>query len=223
LKYSSSGVLVPPKIELQPNQTIVFIGDSITDADRYLAPYRPFGCGYVHFVANMLLAKYPRLNLNIINTGINGNTIRDLQGRWQRDCLDHRPDILSVLIGINDLWWQCADYDGFAQGISAGEYELTYRQLLLQVRECCDSHFVLMEPFMFCDDQENQMLKGLRAYINVVHKLAREFDVLFVPLQTRIDEEIKHVPPEKWSSDSVHPYVWAHAWIAQRWLEATRL
>ncbi|MHC4620387.1 MAG: SGNH/GDSL hydrolase family protein [Planctomycetota bacterium] len=211
------------KIDLRPNQTIVFTGDSITDADRDLAPYRPLGFGYVHFAANFLLARYPHLNLNIINTGVGGNTIRDLQGRWRRDCLDHRPDILSVLTGINDLWWQYADSDGFAEGVNAGEYELTYKQLLSQVRECCDSHFVLIEPFMFCDDPKNQMFRGLRTYIDVVHKLAEEFDAVLVPLQTRIDEQIKHVPPEKWSGDLVHPYLWAHAWIAQRWLEATRL
>jgi hypothetical protein len=76
---------------------------------------------------------------------------------------------------------------------------------------------------MFCDDRENQMLKGLRTYIEVVHKLAEEFDAVLVPLQSRIDEQIKQVPPGKWSADSVHPYVWAHAWIAQRWLEAAGL
>ncbi|MHC4623647.1 MAG: SGNH/GDSL hydrolase family protein, partial [Planctomycetota bacterium] len=193
------------------------------DADRDLALYRPFGLGYVHFVANFLLAGYPHLNLNIVNTGVGGNTIRDLKNRWERDCLAHTPDVLSVLIGINDLWWQYTDSNGFAMGVNADEYELTYKQLLSQVRKKCDSQFVLMEPFMFCDDPQNEMFKGLRTYIDVVHKLAQEFDAVLVPLQTRIDEQIKNVPPDKWSSDSVHPYLWTHAWIAQRWLESTRL
>ena len=86
-------------LNLTYNQTIVFIGDSITDAGRLEKPYRPLGYGYVHFVANWLLAKYPELNLNIVNTGISGNTIRDLKLRWEKDCLNHKPDVLSVMIG----------------------------------------------------------------------------------------------------------------------------
>ena len=86
-----------PAIELKSNQTIVFIGDSITDADRTLPAYKPFGAGYVHFTAYYLLAKYPQLNLNIVNTGISGNTIEDLKQRWEKDCLSYSPDILSVM------------------------------------------------------------------------------------------------------------------------------
>jgi len=76
---------------------------------------------------------------------------------------------------------------------------------------------------MFCSDRENQMFKGLRRYIEIVHKLAEQFDGVLAPLQNRIDEQIKQVPPGKWSVDSVHPYVWAHARIAERWFEATGL
>ena len=74
---------------------------------------------------------------------------------------------------------------------------------------------------MFCDDPNDQMFKDLRTYIRVVHRLTDEFDAVLVPLQDRIDEHIKQVRPERWSEDMVHPYVWAHAWISQRWLEAT--
>ena len=97
---------MPEKIELQPQQTILFIGDSITDAGHNEPYYRPYGFGYVQFVANTLLAKYTHLNISIKNKGINGNTIQDLQYRWEHDCLAHKPDIQSVMIGINDLWQQ---------------------------------------------------------------------------------------------------------------------
>ena len=76
---------------------------------------------------------------------------------------------------------------------------------------------------MFCDDKANPAYKALKQYIQVVRALAEEFDAVLVPLQELIDKEIKKVPPEKFSDDMVHPYVWAHAWIAQRWLEATKL
>ena len=92
------------RIELKQNQTLLFIGDSITDCGRQELPYAPLGCGYVNFAANFLLASIPHLNLTIENRGIGGNSTRDLRDRWQEDCLDLKPDIVSVMIGINDLW-----------------------------------------------------------------------------------------------------------------------
>ena len=212
-----------PEIELQANQTIVFIGDSITDADRNHPAYRPLGFGYVHFVANTLLAKCPHLNISIINTGINGNTIRDLAARWEKDCIKHEPDVLSILIGINDVWRQYAEPERRSAAVYPVEYESTYRRLLSQASQRCNCQLVLMEPFMFCDDRRDQIFQTLQKYVQVVRDLASEFDAVLVPLQSRIDEQIKRVPPEKWSLDSVHPHVWAHAWIARRWLEATGL
>jgi lysophospholipase L1-like esterase len=212
-----------PKIELKHGQTILFIGDSITDADRDLPAYRPFGFGYVHFVANTLLAKYPELNISIINTGISGNTVRDLKQRWEKDCIKYKPDILSVLIGVNDVWRQYSTPEKLPRAVYENEYEITYRQLLSQVKERCDCQLILMEPFMFCDDPENEMFKGLRCYIDIVERLANEFSAVLVPLQSEIDKQIEQVPSEKWSEDMVHPYLWAHAWIAHRWLQATGL
>src|SRR4030042_1608560 len=132
------------KIELKPNSSIVFIGDSITDAGRLEAAYRPFGYGYVHFVAYRLLAKYPEYNLHIINTGISGNSIRDLNNRWEKDCLNHQPDILSILIGINDVFRQ---YTGSPdRTVPLDEYELTYKRLLSLVQEKKNCRLILMEP-----------------------------------------------------------------------------
>lgn len=209
------------RIELKQNETIVFIGDSITDADRRQAAYRPLGYGYVHFAANYLLAKYPEYNLNSINTGISGNTIRDLNSRWERDCLAHKPDILSVLIGINDVWRQHTDRPD--EAVYLDEYEFTYERLLSQAKDNSDCSIVLMEPFMFCSDTENPMYKSLQGFITVVHNLAKKFEAVLVPLQESIDKIIKKIPPEKFSNDMVHPYLWAHSWIAQRWIEATQL
>ena len=212
-------MLMKDKIEIQHNDTIVFIGDSITDAGRFEGIYKPFGYGYVHFVANQLLAKYPDYNLEIINTGISGNTIRDLKSRWQKDCLNHNPAIISVLIGINDVWrFHTNRYD---EAVLCDEYELTYKKLLTLARENNNCQLVLMEPFMFCDDSNNPMYKDLQNFIDSVHKLAYQFDAVLVPLQNSINKIIVRVPPKMWSDDMVHPYIWAHCWIAQRWLEAT--
>ncbi len=207
------------KIEIKPNDTIVFIGDSITDAGRRESVYKPFGYGYVHFAANWILAKYPDFNINIINTGISGNTIRDLKLRWKKDCLKHNPDIISILIGINDVWR--LHTNRLDEAVLLDEYELTYKQLLSLAKENNDCQLVLMEPFMFCDDTENLMYKNLQDFIDVVGNLAKQLDAVLVPLQKSLNEIIKNVPPNRWSDDMVHPYVWAHCWIAQRWLEAT--
>jgi lysophospholipase L1-like esterase len=208
------------KIELNHGDTIVFIGDSITDADRNFHHYKPFGFGYVNFVANFLLGKYPEYNLNIINTGVSGDTITDLKARWQKDCLDHNPDILSILIGVNDVWYQFDTAAELPYAVMLDEYQTTYRQLLTMVKQKCNSQLVICEPFMFCDDYNDPTFAHLRRYIEAVHRIAEDFDAVHVPLQKAIDERIKEVPPQKWSADSVHPEIWAHAWLAQQWINA---
>jgi lysophospholipase L1-like esterase len=213
---------VVDRLELEPNQTIVFIGDSITDAGRLKRAYRPLGNGYVHFTANYLLAKYPQFNFAIINTGINGNTVSDLERRWKRDCFAHKPDVVSVLIGINDVWrLYRAGMNG--QGVGVGLYEQRYRRLLSQLKQRSDCQIVLMEPFMFCDNPQDAMYRHLQEYVAVVHTLAGQFDGVLVPLQRAIDEAIGTVASDKWSDDMVHPYQWAHAWISQRWIEAAKV
>jgi lysophospholipase L1-like esterase len=247
-------------LNITPGQTILFIGDSITDADRNSRAYKPFGFGYVHFIANFLLAKYPTYNLNIINRGISGNTIRDLKSRWQKDVVaklrseaskhsedphvvfpkrsegkvmgaDHKPDILSILIGVNDVWRRFAGEEELPYAVFQEEYESTYRLLLAQVKEKCNSRLVICEPFMFCDDLSTPMFRELRRYIETVRRIAAElvrrpcggFDAVLVPFQKSIDEQISQVPPQNWSDDSVHPHLWAHSWLAQQWLISTGL
>lgn len=211
------------KITLKPNDTIVFIGDSITDTGRSYPAYQPFGYGYVNFTANILLAKYPQLNLNIVNAGISGNTIRTMKPRWKKDCVAHNPDVVSVMIGINDLWRQYIEPERQCEAVYPDEYEATYRELLSQLRDNCNPQLVMMEPFMFCDDKHNKMFEGLSIYIKIVNKLAKEFDAVLIKLQTAIEQQIGKVPSGKWSDDFVHPHLWAHAWIALQWLSATGL
>ena len=210
-----------PAIQLKTQDRIVFIGDSITSADRHRQAYAPLGYGYVHFIGNLLLARYPQLDLRLINTGISGDTVVDLMHRWQKDCIDHRPSVLSILVGINDVW-QLAMEPGCAQTASTPEqYELTYSQLLDQARERCNCRLVLMEPFLFSRDPHNEVYRALASYVEIVRRLASEYEATLVPLQAEIDRRIREIPPEKWSADTVHPYLWAHAWIARQWLQAT--
>jgi len=214
---------VKPGIQLGTDDTLVFIGDSITDADRDHPAHAPLGCGYVHFVGHMLMARHPQRNLDIINTGVGGDTILDLQRRWDADCLSHQPNVLSVLIGINDAWYLTAQSTLTRKAAPPEQYEVTYDQLLLEARNRCDCQIVLIEPFVFCADPKNQLLSTVRPYITVVRELAAKHGAVLVALQEEIDKQILDVPPERWAQDRVHPRQWAHAWMAQHWLQATGL
>ena len=211
------------RIELEQNQTILFTGDSITDAGRRQVGVDPLGEGYVSVVAGVINTKYPHLNLKIINTGISGDTTRSLKFRWNKDCLLHRPDILSLMIGINDLWYCHAEPQLRIKGVPTDEYEDNCRCMLENAQTQCDCQIIIAEPFMFCNDPQDPMFADLRNYITIVHRLAAEFDAVLVPLQKLIDAEITNIPPEKWADDMVHPHPWAHEWIAQKWLKAAQL
>lgn len=207
------------RIEFKQNQTLLFIGDSITDCGRRESSYAPLGCGYVNFTANFLLASRPQLKLNIQNRGISGDTTRDLKRRWDSDCLALRPDIVSIMIGINDLWFKYGESPDIRMYISPEEYEANLRDLLSQTRDACGSQLILMEPFMFCDDAANPMLADLPAYIDVVHQTAEKFGALLVPLHTNYTTLKDKRPADQWADDTVHPATWAHAWIAKQWLQ----
>ena len=134
-----------------------------------------------------------------------------------------RGQTISVLIGVNDVWRQFAGAEELPYAVLPDDYETTYRQLLKDTKEKCNSRRVICEPFMFCDDLTNPFFAQLRRYIETVRRIAADFDAVLVPFQNQIDTLIKQVPPQKWSSDMVHPELWAHSWLAQQWLNATGL
>jgi lysophospholipase L1-like esterase len=209
------------RIELKQNQTILFIGDSITDCQRLEPPHAPLGYGYVHFAANFLLAACPHLNLAIENRGVSGDTTSELLLRWDQDCLSLKPDIVSIMIGINDMWRKFGETPEIRSlHIGPAKYEQNLSALLRCVKDECSSQLILMEPFMFCDDPDNQMLKDLDAYIEIVYQMTDEFDAVLVPVHANYMELKNKRPADQWAEDTVHPYTWAHAWIAKQWLDA---
>ena len=208
------------RIDFQPEQMLLFIGDSITDCRRREPDHAPLGCGYVRFTANALQATYPDLNLTIENRGIGGDSTRALKWRWKRDCMALKPDIVSIMIGINDLWRKYGDCSQVRRmHVPPDEYETNYRQILTRLRDECSSQVILMEPYMFCDDPANPMLADLNDYINVVHTLTGEFNTALVPLHTNYMKLNNKPPAEQWADDTVHPTAWGHEWIAKQWLD----
>lgn len=208
------------RIKFATHQLILFIGDSITDCGRREFHYAPLGCGYVNFAANFLLATHADLNLDIENRGIGGDSTRDLKDRWKEDCLALKPDIVSIMIGINDLWRKYGDsFDSLQRHVTPDEYAANYREMLTQLRDECDPQLILMEPYMFCDDPENPMRADLEVYIKIVHELADEFKAVLVPVHAAYMALKNKRPDLAWAEDYVHPSAWAHAWIAKIWLE----
>ncbi len=209
-----------PLPDWENQKRILFLGDSITDAQRLERPYAPLGNGYVYFAASFLQARFPHLEFQIENRGVSGDTSRELLHRWRRDCLDWKPDVASILIGINDLWRRYKPVlDPQKSPVSAEEYEDNLRRMLTESL-CKGIRFILMEPFFFCRDCREPMRRDLDDYRNAVYRLSGEFGTILVPLQQAY-EQIKHlVADSRWSEDGVHPSTWAHAWIARQWLSA---
>lgn len=206
------------KLLFEPNQRIVMIGDSITDCGRRSAPNAPHGAGYVSMVRNALIARYPGHDLTIINRGIGGNTIRDLDARWQDDVIAEKPDVLSIKIGINDVWRCVANR--MDEHVPSDEYETTFRRLLQQTRDALDPVFILVDPYVIETNRQDPFRAMMDQYIECVHRLAAEFDAVSVRTQDAFDAALAGQPSEFWAGDRVHPQPYGHMVIALAFLKA---
>lgn len=209
------------------NSTILFQGDSITDCHRSRdAAGVPndlggLGQGYPMMAAAELLGTRPADGLRVFNRGISGNRIVDLYARMQSDILNLKPDLLSILIGVNDTWHGMnPDWNN---GIAIPKYERIYRDLLNEVRENLPSvKLVLCEPFVLrCGVVRDDWVVEIDQRRAVVAKLANEFGAVRVPFQSMFDEAVKLAPPEHWAPDGVHPSAAGHHLMAKCWLEKT--
>jgi len=201
---------------IESGQKVLFIGDSITDAGRR-AEFAPFGRGYASMAINLMVAKYPDRDLTFVNRGIGGNTVRDLDGRWQEDCLDVKPDWLSVMIGINDVHRHYRDPE---DGIGPDEYRATYTRILEQATSNGARRLVLVDPFYLCSNPNHDINKLLVPYWETVRDLVSRFDAIHVPVHDTFQEALKVRHDRKWSDDNVHPFPEGHAFIALEWLKA---
>jgi len=153
----------------------------------------------------------PDKGFQIFNRGISGNKVYQLADRWQKDCFDLRPQVLSVLVGVNDFWHKLSGkYDGTVE-----KYETDYRQLLtLSKKMLPEVHLVIGEPFavLGCSAVDEKWFPEFDTYRAVAKKLAEEFDAVFIPYQSIFNEAQKHAPGRYWTADGVHPSM-AGAWL----------
>ncbi len=200
-----------------PNQKIVLIGDSITDCNRRGGD-APYGSGYVSMVRNLLLARYPELQLRFVNRGVGGDTTRNLQARWRRDVLQERPDWLSVKVGINDVWR--AFGDNAHEAVPLAEYRATLDRLLTEAREVTGTRLILMEPYMIEPDGGQPMRAQMDRYGAAVRELAAAHGAVLVRTQAAFDAVLLHSRPADWADDQIHPGAPGHAVIALAFLRA---
>lgn len=201
------------------HQVVLFQGDSITDAGRSRSNDDDLGQGYAAMVAAWFSAQYPEKQVRFINRGISGNRAKDLRGRWQEDCLNLKPDWVSILIGINDVWRR---YDS-GDATAASVYEENYRAILQSIKQNLSARIIICEPFVLPvpPDRANWR-EDLDPKIFVARKLAREFNAIYVPLDGIFAAAASQREPAFWASDGVHPAPAGHALIAQSWLKAVR-
>ena len=194
---------------------VLFQGDSITDGNRGRGadPNHILGHGYCFIIAAKHGAEFPERKLDFMNRGISGNTVSNLQARWQKDTLDLKPDVLSILIGINDS----------GRKVPLELYEQSYDKLLTETRAALPNvKFVLCEPFYLPKggrvegDGRDQDLKQRQM---IVARLAEKHHAALVLFQHVFDEACKRAPAEYWIWDSVHPTYSGHQLMADEWVK----
>ncbi|GAA4853982.1 SGNH/GDSL hydrolase family protein [Paenibacillus vulneris] len=201
---------------IQQGDTVLFQGDSITDAKRVRDDGNDLGKGYALMAAAQYGSLYPEQQVRFVNRGISGNRVKDLQARWQADCLDLKPDVVSIYIGINDTWRRYDRNDP----TSAEQYESGYRSLLEQTAKL-GARLVLVEPFVLpVPEDRKQWREDLDPKIQVVRELAREFGARLVPLDGLFAQASTRADSAYWAPDGVHPSPAGHALIAKAWLQA---
>lgn len=202
------------------NDKFLFIGDSITESGRDILNPESLGDGFPLLIASHLFTSYPSLNLSFYNRGIGGDSLHDLVNRWEEDCLDLSPDIVTILIGINDTWNNMSRSHLFTKE-EMDDFETKYRYLLKSLYHRTDARVVLMEPFVipYSKDRQNWR-KDLDPRIDIVRKLARDYQTELIPLDGILNAKaINNRSIYYTEEDGVHPTVAGHAEIAKAWLK----
>ena len=213
----------PAKKKLKEGAVILFQGDSITDGNRGRNedPNHIMGHGYAFSIASRVGADYPEKRYQFYNRGISANKVTDLEKRWQADTLDFKPDILSILVGVNDA--NSVVYNR-QPSVSVEQYQEVYQALLEKTRALFpEIILVLCEPFVL---KVGRMIENWEASYSdmlkrqaIVRKLSQKYDTVFVGFQEVFDKACEKVPCDYWIWDGVHPTVPGHELMAREWMK----
>ncbi|WP_114782520.1 SGNH/GDSL hydrolase family protein [Botryobacter ruber] len=213
-------------VKLQQNDVILFQGDSITDArrkrdDLTVNGASALGTGYAFMAASDLLCKYAGKSLNIYNKGISGNKVYQLAERWETDALELKPNVLSVLIGVNDFWHTLVrDYKGTIK-----TYKEDYTTLLDRTKQKFpEVKFIIGEPFAVkgIKSVDESWFPAFNDYQKAAREIADKYDAAFIPYQSIFDKAQKDAPGSYWTYDGVHPTIAGNRLMANAWLETVK-
>ena len=192
-------------------QKWLFIGDSITDSGRKQDP-EGLGHGYVRMIKNAMVTHG---SVQIINKGVSGDRITDLEKRWNRDVITIQPDVVSISIGINDVWRQL-DHPEMAQ-VTPNDFKKIYEELLEQVNSL-GATCILMEPRIIEERTDSIGNQKLLNYVEIVRQLAEKYDAIVVPMHKAFLEEVK-AGEKTLTTDGVHMTEAGNQLMAKTWLE----
>ena len=180
---------------------ILFQGDSITDWGRDRNDIHNLGNGYPKYAAKLLTERYPDIDFEFINLGISGNQTKDLVARLDTDFMDIQPDIVSILIGINDTWHHAEQKDWIPNEI----FEERYRTVLTAIKEKTNAKIMMMEPFLIPTEDKAFFREDLAPKIEIIRKLAREFADIYLPTDGLLASAFIGDDPLSYAADGVHP------------------
>lgn len=214
------------KVKLEKGSIILFQGDSITDAGRDYNNKQPnntggMGSGYAYLAAAQLLLAHANKNLTIYNRGIAGNKVYSLLDRWQADCLDIKPDILSIYIGVNDYWATVS----FGYKATSKTYKDDYKKLLDQTKQKLPNvKLIIGEPFgvLGVEHVVASWYPAFNEFREAAKDLAATYGATFIPNQQIFDTAQKKAPGIYWTEDGVHPTIAGSQLMANAWLKAIK-
>ena len=180
---------------------ILFQGDSITDAGRKRDDPHELGHGYPKYTAELIKNRHPGTEFEFINLGISGNKSADLRTRWDADCIAVQPDLVSILIGVNDTWHHAGKRDWIPHDV----FETTYRSLLVDIKEKTAAKIILIEQFLLPVPDKEFFREDLDPKVQITRKLAREYADAFIPMDGLYASHCIGEKPTVWAADGVHP------------------
>lgn len=211
-------------MKLNKGETVLFIGDSITDCNRgrhdNIYAWAPLhhGTSYVSDIEAEIMISYTDLQIKILNRGISDNCIRDLKERWQTDVLDWKPDWVFCFIGINDVWKQFQYPNVADKWVQPGEYERTYRELI-EITKPAVRQMVLVTPYYLETNLKDPLRVRMEEYADIVRRLAQEYELPVVDLQPQWDKLLEKMYNHQLAYDRVHPNHTGHVYMAKQFLK----
>ncbi len=210
-------------MKIGKNSRFLIIGDSITDAGRA----RPvgnllregLGNGYVNILTGLITTSYPDYSIEVINMGTGGDTVRELEARWQADVIKLKPDWLSIMIGINDVWRHFSKPAEPEIHISLSEYRETLKRLIERAKVSLKG-LILVSPYFIEPDRKEPMRALMDKYTDAAEIIAEKYDAVWVDVQKAFDNLTGFINPMYIALDRIHPNIIGHTLIAKEIFKA---